>query len=127
MVRNKYLWAACVWTIAITVLCLMSSSSFEDIKTFNIPGKDKYLHGVFYFIFTGLWYVVFHRVIKWTRRKSRYKAFVLAVSYGCLIELMQLWLTNDRSADGLDALANTAGAALAVLVLWRVGKTKEKI
>jgi glycopeptide antibiotics resistance protein len=52
---------------------------------------------------------------------------MLAVSYGCFIELMQLWLTKDRSADGLDALANTTGAALAVLVLWRIGKRKDKI
>jgi len=104
----------------------MSSSSFENIQTFSIPGKDKYLHGLFYFIFTGLWYVVFHRIMQWTRSKSRCGAFLFAVSYGCTIELMQLWLTNDRSADGLDALANTTGAALAVFVLWRIGKTKEK-
>ena len=49
----------------------------------------------------------------------------MAVVYGVIIEICQGLFTADRSADIMDALANTAGSALAVLVLWFLKKKKQ--
>ncbi|MBV8249815.1 MAG: VanZ family protein, partial [Comamonas sp.] len=43
---------------------------------------------------------------------------LLCAAYGGLIEMLQAMFTTTRGAEWLDALANTLGAALAVL-LWQ--------
>jgi VanZ family protein len=86
---------------------------------------DKYVHLTFYFIFTVLWYLALRLKYIVSGFKIRLSIFLMAVVFGVLIELAQEFFTTDRSADVNDALANSTGSALAVLVLWLIAKLKK--
>jgi len=83
---------------------------------------DKYVHCIFYFIFTVLWYLSIKRDNPESNKKQRLIVFLMAVVFGIIIELCQQFFTTDRSADITDVAANTTGSALAVLVLWLLSK-----
>jgi len=86
---------------------------------------DKYVHLTFYFIFTVLWYLALRLKYIVSGAKIRLTIFLMAIVFGVLIELAQEFFTTDRSADVNDALANSTGSALAVLVLWLIAKLKK--
>ncbi len=96
--------------------------TFDGIDTFSFEYKDKIVHATFYFVFTIFWCLFFR-----TRMKGnvRLKVFLIAVSYGVLIEICQALFTEQRSGDVADALANTAGSAIAILVLWLFEKIRK--
>lgn len=102
----------------------MSSSSFSSFKRFKIPYKDKTVHFAFYFVFVVLWALSFSGHYS-DKRKLRLSVLLAAVLYGILIEICQGLFTKNRSADIVDILANTAGAATAVLTLWLINRNKK--
>jgi VanZ family protein len=106
------------------VACLVSGDNFNELEKVKIPAKDKFLHGVFYFVFTILWSFGLRTLKVSDARKRRMWAFAIAVGYGILMEICQLTMTDSRSADVLDAVANSIGSTIAVLVLWRFQKRK---
>ena len=122
--RNKFFLAAILWTVFITVACLVSADNFSELEKVEMPAKDKLLHGLFYFVFTILWSYGLRTLKISDALKRRIWAFVIAVGYGILMEICQMVMTNSRSADVVDALANSTGSAIAVLVLWRYQKRK---
>lgn len=122
--RNKYLWAAISWTAAITVACLVSAANFEGLENIEMPAKDKILHGFFYFVFTFLWHQAFISAKAFIPTRARLIAFLLGTGYGILMEVCQWMFTNDRSPDVADALANTTGSTIALLVLWLIQQRK---
>lgn len=89
-----------------------------------MPAKDKVLHAFFYFVFTLLWSLGLKTVKVSNPVARRGIAFAIAVGYGILMEIFQWSMENNRSAEAYDALANSIGAALAVLVLWQYQKKK---
>ncbi|AWH83969.1 hypothetical protein HYN59_02065 [Flavobacterium album] len=117
--RNKYFWAAIFWTLFITVACLVSNDNFSELEKIKMPNKDKVLHATFYFIFTILWSYGLRTLKISNVNKRRMWAFVIAVSYGIIMEVCQGLFTEERTPDLVDAIANTTGSAIAVLVLWR--------
>lgn len=117
--------AAVAWTLVITVLCLISSNAFSDIATFKIPHKDKYVHFFFYFVFTLLWYFFIKDRMAVSRKKVRVIIFIIAFSYGIVIEILQKFIAHNRSADVMDVLANTLGSAMAVLFVWLFERNKK--
>lgn len=102
----------------------MSSNSFSSFKRIKIPYKDKTVHFVFYFVFVVLWALSFSGQYS-DKRKLRLSVFLAAVLYGILIEVCQEMFTKNRSADIADVLANTTGAATAVLILWLINRNKK--
>jgi len=102
----------------------MSADNFSDLEKVEMPAKDKLLHGLFYFVFTILWSFGLKTVKVSDPASQRRIAFSIAVSYGILMEIFQWSMDNDRSAEVYDALANSIGAAIAVLVLWYYQKKK---
>ena len=119
-----YFGAAALWTVFVTVCCLVSMHNFDSVPVHD-GYTDKYVHCTFYFIFTVLWYKFFKLANTGSGKKQRLLVFVLAVVYGIFIELCQQFFTKDRSADITDVAANTTGSALAVLVLWLLSKMKK--
>lgn len=110
---NPYsLGIAIVYAILIAVLSLVSLS---DMPT-NFPSiSDKVYHAIAYCILTGLWFLVFFKQASKTR--ALLFAFVFAVSYGILLEVLQDQLTTVRTLDGYDVLANTFGAIIAIVLI----------
>jgi len=125
-VRNIYFWAAALWTVFITVCCLVSIKNFESVPV-NDGYTDKYVHCTFYFIFTMLWFFYFRLIKPGDNRKQRLLVFLLAVVFGIIIEICQQLFTTDRSADITDVAANTTGSAIAILVLWLFSKRKSNM
>ncbi|MEL1245703.1 VanZ family protein [Flavobacterium sp. DGU11] len=120
--RNKYFWAAIFWTLFITVACLVSNDNFGELQKIQMPNKDKVLHATFYFVFTILWSYGLRTLKISDVRKRRMWAFIIAVSYGIIMEICQGLFTEERTPDVVDAIANTTGSAIAVFVLWRYQK-----
>lgn len=120
---NKHFIAAFAWTVFITVLCLVNSSSLDSIDVIELSGKDKIAHASFYFVFTIAWYLFFKSRYG-NSTKIRISVFFLGVVYGGLIEIVQYLFTSERSADIMDALANAVGSAFAIACIWLYSKIK---
>lgn len=91
----------------------------------EVPGNDKTVHFIFYFVFTLLWYFALEKKIK--KGSLKFVIVGAAIIYGIIIEVLQGVLTQDRQADIYDALANSGGAIVALLVIfWLNIKTFEK-
>ena len=116
--RNLFVLAL-FWTIAITVASLISVGEMPKV---DLPGNDKTIHFLFYFVLTLLWYVALER--KYKNRLLKFLIVGASIIYGIIIEILQGVLTQNRQADVYDALANSVGAFLALLVIfWLNSKT----
>jgi len=88
----------------------------------GVPNSDKIGHLIAYFGFAIIWSLYFFVKNKQNTKavflKSVLKAAVFGVFFGMLMELAQLTLTDYRQFDMKDALANTLGVLLAVLLMY---------
>jgi VanZ family protein len=103
--RARTVWwgASLAWALLTAVLLLLPPSP-DSSGWLDLPGADKLLHaGAF-----GLLALLLERA---TRRPAL--ALLVATLYGVATELLQLAVVG-RSADPFDALADLAGAALAL-------------
>lgn len=73
------------------------------------------VHFVFYFLFVILWL----KAIKQCNFPIKNSILILAfaILYGLLMEFCQKIFTTNRSADFLDALANTLGAITGYVII----------
>ncbi len=110
LLERKYLIAAFFWTIAITILSLVSLKEMPSITTLKF--KDKIIHFMFYFVFVFLW----TNALK-EKNVKILKIVLFAILYGIIIEILQSAITSSRQADVYDALANSFGACSAMLFL----------
>ena len=91
----------------------------------EVPGNDKTIHFIFYFVFTLLWYFALEKKIK--KESLKFIIVSAAIIFGIIIEVLQSVLTQNRQADVFDALANSGGAFVAFLVIfWLNSKTFKK-
>lgn len=123
--RKFYFLAAVLWTIVITVACLVSMKNFEGISIGAEEGADKYVHSLFYVVLTSLWMFYGLKAFSVSRFKTRLYVFLGTVGFGVIIEICQGLFTTDRSTDFNDVIANTSGSLLAVLVFWLSDKIKK--
>ena len=81
----------------------------------NIKSGDKYLHFTAYFGLTLLWYFA----LKDRINKKVFKFFVplAIIIYGIILEVLQGGITNYRTGDFYDVVANTIGVLIAVLLI----------
>ena len=110
--ERNFLTLAIFWTIGITIGSLVSLNNAPKV---SIPGKDKTVHFIFYFVFILLWFLAL-------KKKSKLKFFnfiliLFAVLYGIAMELLQSLVTINRQADFYDILANTFGAIFGILIV----------
>ncbi len=115
--RNSLL-IAIIATLFIAVLSLSAVPKLN--MGLGIKSGDKYLHFIAYFGLTILWYFALKDRIK----EKVFKFFVplALVLYGIILEGLQSNLTTYRTGDIYDAIANTAGVIVALLVFNRLLK-----
>lgn len=122
MLKKLFFGAAILWTFIVFILCLIKLDGAPKV---NVVNFDKYIHCIFHFIFTSLWFMFFRLHF---RSGKQYKAFVvsflLSVSVGVLIELIQQYFTESRTGDFYDVLANMSGASLAISLLYILNSFK---
>ena len=111
---NKFdFWLAVLWTSIIILLCF-KAPAVE--KKFYFPNVDKIAHSIFYFIFVVLWYK--HMLFKGLKdRKYKLYLVITAILLGVAIELAQEFCTTNRQGDFFDALANTIGCFLGIIMV----------
>lgn len=111
--------AAIIYSGLITILFLMPSS---DLPRVNLHGgADKAAHFLIHFIFVFLWQLYFFR--RYNNRFLWRNAFYVLIGslvYGIIIEILQGQLTDSRTSDYYDVLANLGGAVIAVFVFQKL-------
>ena len=119
--RNLFILAL-FWTIAITIASLVSLSNMPRV---NVLGKDKTVHFLFYFVLTLTRNFALQK--KYKNWALKYIIVFVVIGYGIVIEVLQEVLTKTRQADLYDVIANSAGALVALIVIfWLKNKTFEK-
>ncbi len=85
----------------------------------NIQGGDKIGHLLAYFVFVLVWFSFFFYSKKKNKNffQSLIWASVLGFLYGLLMELLQGMVTNYRSPEWRDVLANSSGIIFASIIL----------
>ncbi len=109
--KNSYLFFALFWTILITYLSLVTIGKIGS--SIKIPHKDKMVHFVFYFLFFTLWYKALYK--NWNAKKALILLFI-SILYGVIMEFLQAVISYNRTADVIDAIANSLGAITGFLV-----------
>lgn len=92
----------------------MGSISFVSEMNLNIAYGDKYIHYLMYCVFTLIILFEFNSKnfkIKFILLKLTF----LAIFLSGIIEIMQEYLTDHRSGEWLDFLANSLGSLTALL------------
>lgn len=105
--------------LATIIIALLSLTTVPKLDLgFKIKSGDKYLHVLAYFTLSSIWYFALKNKLK----KLSYKILViiLLIFYGIILELLQGGLTNYRTADLFDVLANVFGIVLATLVFDKI-------
>ncbi|MBM1105993.1 VanZ family protein [Aurantibacter crassamenti] len=108
-----------IWLVFVTYSSLASFSGIDtDSYSFNIPYADKIVHFIFYSTAAFLGVFSLREQKKWSvsKRKSFVLLFVFTVIFGIIIEVIQYKFTTNREGDILDALANSLGGLIGVLV-----------
>lgn len=109
--EHKFFFLAIFWTILITTLSLITIERVPSF-TLKLQHKDKVVHFVFYFVFVIAWNLSLMQKLK----KFKVKVLSIAIVYGIVIEVLQYVLTENRTADFFDVLANSLGAILAFVL-----------
>ncbi|WP_288019973.1 VanZ family protein [Tenuifilum sp.] len=104
-----------MWALVILILCGMPPSGIPKIR---IPGLDKIVHFGLFAVFSVLLITEQNTQRNQLTVKGKYllRGFTIAVLYGGLIELMQLWIFIGRGAEWYDFIADAIGAGIATLM-----------
>lgn len=107
-------WALLLVILYVLALTIASLMSLSGMPSLGLVFEDKIFHSLAYFIFTILLFNYFSSVqIKHALSISA----LIAIVYGIIIELLQYTLTTYRMFDVYDAIANTLGAIIAIVLI----------
>ena len=111
--------------LIIMYLSLANAQTFDKAPFIDIPNIDKAVHFCMYF---GLMLVII--LENKNNIKSNGHLFLLGLiplSFGILMEILQATLTVTRSGSVFDALANSAGIFVSILLWLWIKPTKKGI
>lgn len=107
-----------LWLVLISSLSLISIDVDREEIGFLFVHFDKLVHFSFYFGFVLLAsFSLKERKPSIIIKNSAPVVVVVAIVYGALMEFLQYSLTNHRSADLYDIMANSLGAIMAGLLI----------
>jgi len=114
----KALFKVKIHIIAIAVTAVVLYLSLVKMPSYNagIVHLDKLQHCFAYFILSSLWLLVF------SKKNKKYLIVLCCVLFGILIEVLQNELTNYRTGDYLDVIANSIGVFLGLFVFNQIKK-----
>ena len=113
-----------IYTVVLLAVCLMSLKNMPKVE--SISNADKIFHFAAYAGFTLLWFSVFFNNLKLEKMKALLYATCFAVVFGIVVEVLQGTMTDYRSMDLYDIIANSSGALITALILWRISKIQVK-
>jgi len=112
--------------VATVFLAILSLSAVPKLNLgLGIKAGDKYLHFIAYFGLSLMWYFA----LKDRINQKIFKFFVplALIFYGIILEGLQSGLTTYRTGDIYDALANTAGVIVALVLFRKIIKWYSRI
>ena len=115
MLKKYALSIAVVFTLLLTIASFVK---FNNIPKIGLSIEDKLFHFAAYAVLTFVWYnVLIKSVYKEFQNKSIVTAFLFAIIYGIIIEVLQGQLTMSRVTEFNDAVANSLGAIFMALLI----------
>ncbi|MEO7213519.1 VanZ family protein [Mucilaginibacter sp.] len=116
--RIKPYWPAILWALFILVICSLPMGSIGSSHLF-FPGFDKLTHCGLFFVLAVLY--CYGSIRKFKIREVRIeiaiKNTIVLISYGALIEVLQLYIFTWRSGDTADLFADTVGACMGIFAV----------
>ena len=117
---KKYKYSM-VLSLIILILSLKSADDLNKVQFLNIPHFDKFAHFCMYF---ALMSVLIYETWRHSLKVPNVKMLaVIPFVYGILIEVMQSTLTTTRNGSIYDAVFNTLGIFLSILVWVLIRRT----
>lgn len=107
LLKDNSIFLALAITIGILCLSLIKMPK-TDIQISNI---DKFYHSFAYFVLAISWLFTYRK-----KPKVKYLVVIGCIIFGIIIEVFQNALTDYRTGDYLDVLANSFGVVLALLI-----------
>ena len=120
MLKKILLAIALLYTIVLAVLSLLSSDDLPDVE---VEYVDKFAHTIAYALLCFIWYLVL-KYFKFS--KALLVAAAIAIIYGIILEVLQGTLTEGRTLDLYDLLANCIGVGFISAILIIRNKTHVK-
>ena len=108
----KYQKLTLGWALFVLVMCNLKMGELGHSPRF-FPGFDKLVHCGFFFMFTALTLQGIARQKGNLTLISCVKVFVIAIAFGALIEVLQLYIFTWRSGEWNDLFADSVGAGMA--------------
>ncbi len=109
-----------------TLLTIASLGRINEMPKVKIDHADKWFHFIAYGVLSFLWFSAFYFNFKTPKHKALLIAVVSSILFGILIEVLQGTLTNYRSLDVYDAVANSIGALLTGVLIVLKQKIRVK-
>lgn len=106
-----------LWAAFILFICGVNGSYIPHIRLKDFISPDKIAHMTLFGIQAYLLGLGLRKQLRVF--PALLTALLLTILYGVLIEFLQATIFVNRSFDYLDMLANTAGAIVAGVFLWR--------
>jgi VanZ family protein len=120
VLKKTLLFTSLLYTVALTTLSLLSSNDLPEIEA---EYADKIFHTIAYALLSLLWYLT---IKSYKIAKAWFIVASLAVIYGIIIEVIQGTLTEARTLDVYDILANCIGVGLISSIIIIRNKTHDK-
>ena len=113
LLEHNFLSLAVIATVIIAVLSLTAIPKINF--GLELKSSDKILHILAYFTLSTVWFLALQK--KMSNLYSRFTLIFSLVIYGIILEVLQGGITNYRTGDFYDVIANTIGVLLAVLLI----------
>ena len=111
--KGKLTIIAIAVSIGILCLSLLKINVYEPMDLQHI---DKLHHSLAYFTLVTCWLFALQK------KQSKYVIVLCCIFFGIVLEILQYAITNYRTGDYLDVLANSFGVILGVFVFNKVSK-----
>jgi VanZ family protein len=110
----RFYLPALLWALFILFLTMMPGKYIPPVNIWDFANVDKLVHLFVFMVLMLLLLYAFlrHQLVKAFYLPLLFTAFLICVSYGLLIEIMQGTLLTDRHFELYDALANATGCVL---------------
>ena len=118
LLEHNALILAILATIIIGVLSLSAVPKLN--LELGIKSGDKYLHFIAYFGLSTIWYFALRN--RTQKRVFNFFVPLALIFYGIILEILQGGITTYRTGDIYDALANTAGVIVGLVLFKRIIK-----
>jgi len=114
----RYNIAGILWAIFIFILCSLPGYTIPHYRWTDLLSIDKAVHAFLFGVLTLL-------LIRGFKKQTQFSflhlhtlviVFIISVSYGGLLELMQNYCFIDRSGSWFDFIANTTGSLIAIAI-----------